>query len=131
MNGIVGFFPADFGVSAPIKGSIMYGDVSTADEHVSVKSETSIDIVDVMYELLQMRKPDAFVDVVLDQMVQKKIALSKLTVSRSRFRSWLVSQTPSYTGSEKALNLFANRLGYRVDVNKVDGKDLYVAQHMT
>lgn len=126
MDKIISFFPADFNPLAVKKGSFMDNLTTELEKTPASSHPMSVDVIDLMYELLHMRKPDVFVDAIIDQLVGNVVRLEPLSISMTRFRSWLSSQTPHYTGSEKALNLLANRLGYRVEVSKVDGKDMFV-----
>jgi len=87
-------------------------------------SET-VDLVDLLYELSHIRKPDRFLDRLVELLVHRRRFDDVLTTSKVRFANWLESEIPTFTQGGAALNVLAAKMGYRVTVTEFG--DRYVA----
>ncbi len=83
---------------------------------VSNSPPETVDLVDLLYELSQIRKPDRFVDRLVELLVHRRRFEDVLTTQKVRFANWLESEIPTFTQGGAALNVLAAKLGYRVAV---------------
>jgi hypothetical protein len=84
----------------------------------SVATSETVDLVDLLYELAHIRKPDRFVDRLVELLVHRRRFDDVLTTSKVRFANWLESEIPTFTQGGSALNVLAAKLGYRVSVSQ-------------